>query len=142
MARVYQFVSGRETHSGDAYCAVLRIPPMVLVCQETQTQLGVRIKRPALQGRSIHVNSSRTVWLESNVLVSRGCCPVDSVLGCLLGIAKRFLALALYFLDCAFALQPVRSDSFADALVGFADGLVCGSFDLVGGRTHSRTPLR
>ena len=76
----------------------------------------------------------------SEVLVRCGGRFVHGVLGCYLGVADGLLALAFDFLDRAFALQPVGTDGFADALLGLADSFVGGAFNLVCRATRSISP--
>jgi hypothetical protein len=54
----------------------------------------------------------------------------------LLGIADGLLALALDFLNHAFAFQPIGAGGFADALFGLADRFIGRALDLVFHRTH------
>jgi len=61
---------------------------------------------------------------------------VHGILGGLLGVVDGLLALALDFLNGAFALQFVGTNGFTNALLGLADGFVGGAFDLVCGATH------
>ena len=77
----------------------------------------------------------------SEILVRRGGRLVHGVLGGLLGVADGLLALALDFLDHAFALQAIGTGGFADALLGLADGFVGGALDLVCRCTHRNSPL-
>src|SRR6187399_1936178 len=90
--------------------------------------------------RPFHSHQSRR--LRSEILVRRRGCLVHGVLGGFLGIAHGLLALALHFLDHAFALKTVRASGFADALFRLAEGLVGCTLDLVCGRTHQNTPSR
>src|ERR1700758_4281066 len=65
---------------------------------------------------------------------------VHRVLGGLLGIAERLLALALHFLDRTFAFQALGPGGLANLLLGLADGFVGRTFNLVSGRTHKISP--
>ena len=89
------------------------------------TNEGTR-KRPAQRTGLFHSTNER----RSKILVRRVGCLVDRVLGRILGITHRLLALALHFLDGAFALQAIGAGGFADALLGLADGFVGGALDL------------
>jgi hypothetical protein len=76
----------------------------------------------------------------SEILVRRGGRLVDGILCRFLGVAQSLLALALDFLNRALALKLVGTDGFADALLGLADGLVGGAFNLVCRATRSISP--
>src|SRR5690349_2381060 len=52
---------------------------------------------------------------------------IDRFLRGVFGVAHGLLALALHFLDHAFALQAIGTGGFTDALLGLADGLVGGA---------------
>src|ERR1700688_2783342 len=95
-------------------------------------------KKPPPKGG---VYNSKFSWRRSEFLVRRGGGLVDGVLGGFLGVAHGLLALALDFLNGAFALHLVGTDGFADALLGLADGLVGGALDLVCCCTHGNSPL-
>jgi hypothetical protein len=92
-------------------------------------------KRPVFAPPTIDLN-------RSELLVRCRGGLVRYVLGGFLDIADSFLAATLGFLDHAFALQAIRADGFADALLGLADGFVGVAFDLVCRATHGNTPLR
>src|SRR5512141_2445525 len=80
--------------------------------------------------------------LRSEILVRGRRRFVHCILRGFLGVAHSLLALALYFLDHAFALQTIGTGGFTDALLGLADRFVGGTLDLVCGRTHRNTPSR
>src|SRR5882757_11582942 len=94
-------------------------------------------KKPAQSDRSFQFKFDQR---RSKLLVRSGGRLVHGVLGCFLGVADGLLALAFDFLDRAFALQPVGTDGFTDALLGLADGFVGGAFNLVCRATHGTSP--
>src|SRR5512141_474613 len=101
------------------------------------TTMSKKKKGPAPRDRSSWFNDP----FRSEILVRRGSRVVDGVLGGFLGVADGLLALALDFLNHAFALQAVGTDGFADALLGLADRLIGGAFNLVCRATHWNSPL-
>ena len=86
-------------------------------------------KKTGPKGRSFHSRSNA----RSEILVRRRGRLVHGILGGFLGVADGLLALALHFLDHAFALKTVGTGGFADALLGLADRFVGGALDLVCG---------